>query len=196
MRRLIAAFKMSLDGKIEGPSGTAEWVKAWSDDYGLSEEIDACILGGEMYKGYEPYWTAIRTNPKIPIWTDEPPTRGELEWAQLSSELPHYVVSSTQTSAQWPNTKFIRGIEDVTALKRVRGKDIYLMGGARLTASLIDAGLVDELRLIVYPLIAGAGKELFGTNKVRHLLAPRKSTRLSNGCVKLIYDIANPKGRK
>lgn len=196
MRRLIAAFKMSLDGKIEGPSGAAEWVQAWSDDYGLSEEIDACVLGGEMYKGYEPYWTAIQANPKTPIWTDKPPTRAECKWAQLATTLPHYVVSSSQKSAQWSNTKFLRRIEDVAALKRARGKDIYLMGGARLTVSLMGAGLVDELRLIVHPLIAGAGKELLGTNEERHLLALRKSSRLPNGCVKLIYDITNGEGKK
>jgi hypothetical protein len=52
MRKLIAAFKTSVDGKIEGPEGFADWVEAWSEDYGLSAQIDACLLGGAMYPGY------------------------------------------------------------------------------------------------------------------------------------------------
>ena len=53
MRKLIAAMKMSLDAKVEGPDGTADWVEAWSEDYGLTPQIDACLLGGGMYPGYE-----------------------------------------------------------------------------------------------------------------------------------------------
>lgn len=70
------------------------------------------------------------------------------------------------------------------------------MGGARLTASLIDAGLVDELRLIVYPLIVGSGKELFGTTELRRLLQLRKARKLSNGRLSVTYDIANAQATK
>lgn len=115
MRRMIAAFKMSLDAKIEGPSGAADWVAAWSDDYGLTEEIDACVLGGEMYKGYEPYWTAIYNDPEKPLWTDDPPTPAERKWARLAMKLPHYVVSKHQGSARWPNTTILHGIKEVAA---------------------------------------------------------------------------------
>ena len=51
MRKLIAGMKMSIDAKIEGPAGIADWVEAWSEDYGLMPEIDACVLGGGMYPG-------------------------------------------------------------------------------------------------------------------------------------------------
>lgn len=71
------------------------------------------------------------------------------------------MLSSTLTSSLWPGTSFVRGLEEIAALKQRPGKDIYLVGGARITASLIDAGLVDELRLIIYPLIAGEAKTLF-----------------------------------
>jgi hypothetical protein len=53
MRKLIAGMKISVDGKMEGPQGSADWVKAWSDDYGLMPQVDACVLGGGMYPGYE-----------------------------------------------------------------------------------------------------------------------------------------------
>ena len=131
----------------------------WSEDYGLMPRIDACLLGAGMYPGYEQYWTALRNEPDTPAWvTGAAPTPAELEWARFSAQIPHYVLSSTLTSTLWPNTSFLRGLEDIAALKQRPGKDIYLVGGGRTTASLIDAGLVDELRLIAYPLIAGEGQ--------------------------------------
>jgi len=58
MRSLIAAMKISIDGKMQGPEGTADWVEAWSEDFGLTPRIDACLLGGGMYPGYETYCVA------------------------------------------------------------------------------------------------------------------------------------------
>jgi len=190
MRKLIAGMKISLDGKIEGPDGIADWVKAWSEDYGLTPQIDACVLGGGMYPGYEGYWTGIQNEPDKPAWiTGSAPAPAELEWARFAARTPHYVLSSTLTSALWPNTKFIRGLDEIAALKQQSGKDIYLIGGARTTASLIEAGLVDELRLIVYPLIAAEGKALFAATEHRRALQLRKVQQLPDGCVSLIYGI-------
>ena len=188
MRKLIAAMKISVDGKMEGPEGHADWVPAWSDDYGLTAQVDACLLGAGMYGGYESYWTAIQNEPEGNHWiTGRPPTPGELEWARFAARTPHYVLSSTMESAQWPNTSFLRGLDEITALKEQPGKDIYLMGGAQITAGLIDAGLVDELRLIVYPLIAGQGKALFSGTRQRHGLELLKVEQLPDGLVSLIY---------
>jgi dihydrofolate reductase len=99
------------------------------------------------------------------------------------------VLSNTLTSALSPNTGFLRGVKEIAVLKQQPGKDIYLIGGARATASLIDAGLVDELRLIVYPLIAGEGKALFATIEGRRALKSRKIRRFPGGRVSLIYDL-------
>jgi dihydrofolate reductase len=188
MRKLIGAMKMSVDGKIEGPGGTADWVAAWSDDYGLMPQIDACLLGGGMYPGYEGYWTAIQNEPHKPVWiTGAAPTQAEIEWARFAAKTPHYVLSSTLTSTAWPNTKFIRGLGGVAALKEQSGKDIYVIGGARTTASLIEAGLVDELRLIVYPLIAGEGKALFTNVGRRRALKVRKVQPLQDGRLTVTY---------
>jgi dihydrofolate reductase len=191
MRKLIAGMKISVDGKVEGPEGMADWVKAWSEDYGLTGQIDACVVGGGMYPGYEGYWTGIKNEPDKPAWiTGSGPTPAEKEWARFAARTPHYVLSSTLTSALWPNTSFVRGLEEIAALKQQPGKDIYLIGGARTAASLIDAGLVDELRLIVYPLIAGTGKALFATMEGRRGLELRKALPLPDGCVSLIYGIS------
>jgi dihydrofolate reductase len=190
MRKLIAGMKISLDGKMEGPEGMADWVAAWSDDYGVTPQIDACLLGGGMYPGYEQYWSAIQSEPDKPHWiTGQPPTPAELEWARFVAQTPHYVLSSTLTSANWPNTSFVRELEEIKTLKRQPGKDIYLIGGARTMSSLVDAGLADELRLIVYPLIAGPGKALFATTERRRVLELRKVQQLPEGQLSLIYGI-------
>lgn len=190
MRKLIAGMKISVDGKMEGPEGTADWVEAWSEDYGLTPQIDACVLGVGMYPGYEWYWTAIHNEPGKPVWiTGGAPTPAEVEWARFAAETPHYVLSSTLTSALWPKTRFVRGLEEIAALKQQPGKDIYLVGGARTAASFIDAGLVDELRLIVYPLVAGEGKALFATTKGRRRLELREVRQLPDGRVSLIYGV-------
>src|SRR5918997_1370854 len=190
MRKLIAGMKVSLDGKVEGSAGTADWVDAWSEDYGLTPDIDACVLGGGMYPGYERYWTSIRNEPDTPVWiTGNAPTPAEIEWSRFAARTPHYVLSSTLTSALWPTTSFLRGLDEIAALKRQRGKDIYLVGGARTTASLIDAGLVDELRLIVYPLVVGEGKALFATAEPRRGLELREARQLQSGRASLIYGI-------
>ncbi|MFZ1016597.1 MAG: dihydrofolate reductase family protein [Candidatus Cybelea sp.] len=189
MRRLIAGMKLSLDGKVEGADGMADWVEAWSDDYGLLPQIDAVLLGAGMYPGYEQYWTGIRNEPERVAWiTGKPPTAAELEYARFASRTSHYVLSKTPTNTAWSNTHFIKSSEEVAAIKQQPGKDIYLAGGARTTASLIDAGLVDELRLIVYPVIAGAGKPLF-TGERRRELALREVRALGGGRAWLIYGL-------
>lgn len=119
--------------------------------------------------------------------TGKAPVQAELEWARFAARTRHYVLSNTLDSALWPTTSFVRKLEDIAALKQRPGKDIYLMGGARITASLLDAGLVDELRLIVHPLIAGEGKALFATTDRRHGLELRKVQQLHDGRISLIY---------
>jgi dihydrofolate reductase len=188
MRKLIAAAKISLDGMMEGPDGLADWVDAWSEDYGLTPQIDACVLGAGMYRGYEQYWTAIRDHPETPAWiTGASPTPAEIEWASFAAATPHYVLSNTLTAAAWPNTSFVRGADEIAALKRGPGKDIFLLGGARTTGRLIDAGLVDELRLIVHPLIAGGGRALFAPAERRRALELKQFSQLPGGRVSLIY---------
>lgn len=188
MRKLITGMKISLDGKIEGPDGYADWVDAWSEDYGLTAQVDTCLLGGRMYPGYEQYWTAIQNAPDKPLpMTGKLAAPDEVKWARFAAQTPHYVLSNTLTSALWPKTRFLRSLDEIAALKRQPGKDIYLMGGARITANLIDAGLVDELRFIVYPLIAGAGKALFASSERRRGLELREVRQLQGGRVGLSY---------
>jgi len=190
MRKLITGMKISVDGKIEGSEGFADWVAGWSEDYGLTPQIDACIIGGNMYPGYEMYWTAISNEPDKPLpMTGQSPTADEVTWSRFAAKTQHYVLSSTITKVQWPNTTIIRSIDDIAKLKQQAGKDIYLMGGARMVASLLDAGLLDELRLLVYPLIAGPGKALFATIAKRHNLKLVSTKPLQDGLVSVVYRV-------
>ena len=72
MRNIIGAMKISIDGKTEGPEGYADWVNAWSDDFGLTSQIDTCVLGGGMYPNYEQYWTARPASSAWCRWSTSP----------------------------------------------------------------------------------------------------------------------------
>jgi dihydrofolate reductase len=191
MRKLIAAMKLSADGKFEGPEGYADWVAGWSDDYGLTPEIDACVLGAGMYPGYEQYWTQIENEPdQVNPLSGGVPTPAEVDWARFAAGIPHYVVSATQATTAWPRTRFLRSLDEVGKLKLEDGRDIYLVGGGTITAAAIDAGLVDELCLIVYPLIAGGERSLFTAKAIRRNLELRAVRQLSGGRLSLVYGIS------
>jgi len=186
-RKLIAGMKISADGKFGNADGYADWVDAWSEDYGFTPRIDACVLGGHMYPGYEQYWSAIQKAPDQPLpMTGKLAAPAEVDWARFAGETTHYVLSNTLHSANWPLTRFLHSLDELATLKRRQGKDIYLMGGGRTVASAIDAGLLDELHLIVHPLIAGNGRTLF-TAENRRGLELRDAKPLSGGRLSLVY---------
>jgi dihydrofolate reductase len=185
-------MQMSVDGKIDGPEGYADWVDNWGDNYGLMSQVDACLLGGGMYPGHEEYWSAIEAaEPGKPLpFTGTVPAPAEIEWARFAASTPHYVLSNTLTTARWTRTRFLRHQDEVAELKEQEGKDIYLIGGARTAASLIGAGLVDELRLHVHPLIAGEGLALFESAGPRRGLELQSVQHLADGRVSLTYHLA------
>lgn len=188
MRKLIAGMQSSVDGKVTGPNGYADWVETWSDNFDLMPHVDACLLGAKMFVGYEQYWSAVQLEPSKPLpMTNRLPTQAELEWARFAKETPHYVLSNTVMSSLWPKATFIRSIDEVAGLKRQSGKDIYLVGGAQTLETLVDAGLVDELRLHVHPLIAGEGTAIFATARRRHPLELQSAQQLEGGRASLVY---------
>lgn len=188
MRKIIAAMKTSLDMKYQGPQDYADWVDAWSEDYDLTPQIDACLLGGHMYRGYEQYWSAMIAKPNEPLpMTGKMATPGELAWAQAISHLPHYVLSPTMTTTAWQNAHVIKNLDDVAKLKAQAGKDIYLMGGGKSVSRLVDAGLVDEMRIIVYPLIAGGTNTLFGSSEQRRSAKLLQVRETSEGRIRMDY---------
>jgi dihydrofolate reductase len=171
MRKIIAALRMSVDGFIEGPKGEVDWVETWEDPYDLLPQVDACILGGGMYPGYAQYWRAVLTNPEgILPFTGKVASKGEIDYARFADRTPHIVLSRTLDQVTWKNTRIVRGVEDIRKIKQEPGKDIYAVGGATLVSSLMTEGLIDELRLILHPIVLGGGKALFKDVKERHTL--------------------------
>jgi dihydrofolate reductase len=188
VRKIIAALIVSLDGFIEGPNGELDWVETWEDPFNILPQIDTCILGRVMYPGYEQYWQAILTNPKgILPFTGRIASKGEIEYAHFAEKTPHIVLSKTLDRVGWKNTRIIRDVEEIRKLKQQPGKDMHAVGGAMLVSSLMNVGLIDELRLVVVPIVLGGGKALFKDIKGRHVLKFLEATPLESGLVRLTY---------
>ncbi|HSL22208.1 MAG TPA: dihydrofolate reductase family protein [Vicinamibacterales bacterium] len=190
MRKIIAALQVSLDGFIEGPNEEIDWVNSWEDPFDIVGKVDTFILGARMYPGYEQYWQAVLDNPRGTLpFTGRPATEGEIEYAEFAARSPHIVLSSKLQTVSWKNTKIVRDLEDVRRLKEATGRDMHAVGGATLVSSLMNAGLVDEIRLVVRPIVLGRGKPLFKDVKERHALTLLEGRPLTAGAVSLRYSV-------
>lgn len=188
MRKIIAALVVSVDGFIEGPKGELDWVDTWEDPFDLLPQIDTCILGRGMYPGYEQYWGAILANPEgILPFTGKVASKGEVAYAKFAEKTPHIVLSRTLDKISWKNTRIVRDVGEIRRLKQQPGKDMHAVGGATLVGTLMNQGLIDELRLVVYPIILGGGKALFKDVKERHALKFLGAKPLESGLIRLTY---------
>lgn len=192
-RKIIAALQVSVDGFIEGPNGELDWAmaedeEAWKEVFETLAHVDTFILGRKMYPGYEQYWLAVLANPDgILPFSGRPATKNEIAYARLADKTPHIVISRTLDKVVWKTTRIVRDVEELRRLKREPGKDMYAVGGATLVSSLMNLGLIDELRLLVNPLILGGGKALFKDVKERHGLNLVSAKSLNSGRVSLTY---------
>jgi dihydrofolate reductase len=188
MRKIVAALVVSVDGFIEGPKGELDWVDSWEDPFDLLPQIDTCILGRGMYPGYEQYWGAILADPegKLPF-TGKIATKGEVAYAKFAERTPHIVLSRSLDKVAWKNTRIVGDVEEIRRLKQQPGKDMHAVGGATLVGSLLNQRLIDELRLVVHPIILGGGKALFKEVKDRHVLKFLGAKPLESGLVRLTY---------
>ena len=193
MRKIIAALQVSLDGFIEGPNGELDWAMAedeetWSDVFEMLTHVDTFILGRVMYPAYEQYWLAILANPAgVLPFSGKPPSKNEIAYARLADKTPHIVVSRTLDKVAWKTTRIVRDVEEIRKLKQQPGKDMHVVGGATLVSSLMNLGLIDELQLMVNPLILGGGKTLFKDVKEQHVLKLILTKPLKSGKVSLTY---------
>lgn len=193
MRKLIAALQVSVDGFIEGPNGELDWAMAedeetWQDLFETLNHVDTFILGRVMYPAYEQYWLAVLANPDGPLpFSGKVATKNEIAYARLADKTPHIVVSTTLDKVAWKTTRIVRDVEEIRKLKQQPGKDMYVVGGATLVSSLMNLGLIDELGLMVNPLILGGGKALFKDVKERHALKLVQAKPLKSGKVSLTY---------
>jgi dihydrofolate reductase len=185
MRKVIAALQTSVDGFIEGPNRELDWAMAddeetWREMDETLSTVDTFILGRGMYPEYEQYWLTLLANPKGG-------TKNEITYARRADKIPHIVLSKTLDKVAWETTRIVRDVEEIRGMKQQPGKDMLVFGGATLVSSLMNLGLIDELRLIVNPLILGGGKALFKDVQARHTLKLIQAKPLKSGKVALSY---------
>ena len=162
-RKMIAALQVTLDGFIQGPEGEKDWADSWASAIELIPDVDMFVLGARMYPDYGEYWKAILANPdRVPPFQERVPSQSEIAYARKAVQTPHVVLSTTLRKVSWPpNAQIVRHVGELRTLKGKPGKNAYVVGGATLVASLLNEGLIDELRLIVHPVVLGKGRGLF-----------------------------------
>lgn len=189
MRKIIASLQVSVDGFIEGPNGELDWAMAedeetWTEVNEMLNSVDTFILGRVMYPDYEQYWMALLANPTG--------TKNENAYARRADKIPHIVLSKTLDKFAWKATRIVRDIEEIRIMKEQQGNNIVAWGGATFVSSLMNKGLIDEVRLMVNPIILGGGKALFKDVKERHSLKLIRAKPLKSGKVSLTeYVIVN-----
>jgi class 3 adenylate cyclase/dihydrofolate reductase len=189
MRRLIASEFVTLDGVIEGPGhdehrdGKNAWaLRGTSEEqqrYKVEELLaaDALLLGRVTYQIFAAFW---------------PTAPGDQGFADTMNSIEKYVVSRTLRSADWKNTSILRGnvAEEIPKLKQQPGSDILIFGSADLVNSLMRHDLIDEYRLMVFPVVLGSGKRLFRDESDTTHLQLVGTRAFSSGVVLLTYQPA------
>ena len=152
MSRIVLTEFMSLDGVIEDPRWTFQFDRGPDGDKFKFDELfasDALLLGRVTYQGFAQAW----------------PSMGTDEFGKRMNDIPKYVVSSTLTDAEanWGSTTVLRGDvpAEIARLKAEPGGDLLVEGSCQLAHTLIENNLVDDYRLMVFPIVLGAGKRLF-----------------------------------
>ncbi|WP_181776064.1 dihydrofolate reductase family protein [Amycolatopsis pittospori] len=183
MRKLILGFYVSLDGKsADADNGIRDVMMAIDDpeqeEYFVSGlwEAGAFLMGRNTYEGMAGYWPG----------SDHPS-------AKAMNEIPKVVFSRTLESADWSETRIVRGdtAEEIAKLKAEPGKDLVATGGIAFAHSLIKLGVVDEYRLWVLPAVTGKGAALFPELNEALKLRLVKSTAFPSGVLELIYTPAD-----
>jgi dihydrofolate reductase len=184
MGRIVVTEFVSLDGVMEDPGGDGSFKhKGWTfkfnrgeagDKFKLDETRDseALLLGRVTYEGFAAAW----------------PSR-DGEFADKLNSMPKYVVSSTLDKAGWNNSTVLKGdvLQEVSKLKQRVGADIVVHGSAQLVQTLLANDLVDELRLMVFPVVLGSGKRLFGATSDQKRMQLVESKTVGDGIAILIY---------
>ena len=181
MRTLYAFNMMTLDGFFSGPSGEIDWHNVDAEFGRFAEEQLAqtgiLVFGRRTYELMAGYWTTKETIE------GDPGTAGPM------NDMEKIVVSTTLREADWQNTRVVSGavVEELSRLKQAEGKDIAIFGSAELLAALQPAGVIDELRIMVNPVVLGGGVPLFKEEAGRLALKLEKSRQFKSGNVLLTY---------
>jgi dihydrofolate reductase len=186
MGKIVATEYVSLDGVVEAPGGGEDFEHAgWSFEVDRGEEFEkfkldetlnagALLLGRVTYDGFAAVW---------------PSMEGEL--ADKFNAMPKYVVSSTLENPEWNNSTVLEGdvVEEVSRLRQAPGGDIVVHGSPQLVQTLLEHDLIDELRLMVFPVVLGKGKRLFGETSDKKRLRLTDSRTVGDGIAILVYEL-------
>jgi dihydrofolate reductase len=183
MRRLAASFFITLDGVVEAPQ---RWQGPYFDQELGAElgramaESDGFVLGRVTYEEWAGFW---------------PTQPAENPMAAAMNRSRKYVASRTLDTAGWVNSSVLEGeaAEAVAALKREEGKDLQTAGSTTLVRSLLAAGLIDELRLMIHPVIVGRGRRLFDEGDEYGLTLVR-SAAFGSGVISATYEVSPQTG--
>ncbi len=181
MRKVVMRNLVTLDGFFEGPKGwDIDWHETvWGEELERlsleqSKEAGALLFGRITYEGMGSFW---------------PSEKGAI--ADFMNSIPKVVFSKTLKEAKWNNSRVVNGKPEVEVakLKRQAGKDLFIFGSANLSSTLMQHGLIDEIRLGVTPVILGRGNPLFkaSPDRMRMKLIDARPTK--SGCVILRYEI-------
>jgi len=187
MGEIVVTEFISLDGVVEDPGGASDFKHGgWTftfdrgddgNEFKLEElrAADAQLLGRVTYEGFAAAWPDLEHSAG--------------EFGEKMNAMPKYVVSKTLRSADWTNSTILNGdlVRDVTALKGRYDGDILVAGSATLVRGLLANGLVDELRLMVFPIVLGSGERLFGDSDDAVRLASAGARTVGDGVVILTY---------
>jgi dihydrofolate reductase len=184
MGRIVVTEFVSLDGVMEDPGGSEGFkYGGWTFEISRGDEGDrfkldeamsseALLLGRATYEGFAEAW----------------PSR-EGEFADKFNTMPKYVVSSTLDEQEWNNSTVLKGdlAEEVAKLRREHDGDIVVHGSAQLVQTLLERDLIDELRLMVFPVVLGEGKRLFGETSDKKRLRLVDTKVVGDGVVILVF---------
>jgi dihydrofolate reductase len=177
MRKVIVSEFVSLDGVIGDPMWTFQFHCEEQDKFKFEElkASDALLLGRVTYEGFAAAWpNMIEDNGDYGVWMND---------------YPKYVVSTTLDKAEWKNSNLIKKniAEEITNLKQQPGKDILVFGSGNLVQTLKQLDLIDEYRLMVFPIVLGSGKRLFEEGTDEKVLKLTDTKTLSSGTIVLTY---------
>ncbi|HEX2382971.1 MAG TPA: dihydrofolate reductase family protein [Acidimicrobiales bacterium] len=182
MRNVISFMVTTLDGYVEGPNGEFDWpnVDDEFNDFAIKQlaDIDTLLFGRVGYEGMASYW------PTDQAQRDDPDVAG------LMNGVAKVVYSKTLDKADWSNTTLVQddAATDVEQRKQQSGKTMGIFGSPNLAVSLMRAGLVDELRVMVMPILLGAGRSLYDALDGERVAVQHVDTRtFASGNVIITY---------
>jgi dihydrofolate reductase len=193
MRKVVLWIGMSLDGLTSGANEQLDWLvphatRPESEPIfrRLRERSDTVLVGRVNYEGFFGYWPKVKDDPKA--------SRSDVEISRWLDEVPKVVFSRTLREVTWKNARLAKAsaAEEVAALKRAPGKDIIVQNSTRLAQSLLAADLIDELQIIVAPVVLGSGRALFSGVPHRIDLGPADLTRFDDGTFFARYEMKRP----